>query len=185
MGVSSIILGRPWLYDHDATLFGKTNFYPFNHLGKKIVIKSIPPKDESKKEARSLKEKKSRLHLISAKELKKKVAEGSPIWILTAKEIKELALGEQPQEVIEILDEFSYIFQDDLPDQLPPFRDIQHVIDLVLGSTLPNLSHYRMNPTEHQELQKQVSELLRKGFIRESLSPYAVPALLTPKKDGT
>jgi len=42
-----------------------------------------------------------------------------------------------------------------------------------------------MNPQETQEIQRQVDDLLSKGLIRESLSPYAVPALLVPKKDGS
>ena len=53
------------------------------------------------------------------------------------------------------------------------------------GATLSNLPHYRLNPAQSAELQKQVEDLLRRSLIHESQSPCAVPVLLAPKKDGT
>ena len=84
-----------------------------------------------------------------------------------------------------ILVDFGDIFPEDLPDELSPMRHIQHAIDLVPGASLPNLPHYRMEPTHYEELWRQVQELLAKGLIKESFSPYAVPTLLALKKDGT
>ena len=83
------------------------------------------------------------------------------------------------------LQEFAAVFPTELPNSLPPDRSVRHFIDFISGSTLPNLPHYLLNPAQGAELQRQVEDLLSRGFIRESHSPCAVPALLVPKKDGT
>ena len=83
-----------------------------------------------------------------------------------------------------MLQDFKDVFPKELPDHLPPMRDIQHAIDFVPRATLSNLPYYRISPAEHAKLQRQV-EVLRKGFVHESMSLCAVPTLLTPKKDGT
>ncbi|KAL3570877.1 hypothetical protein D5086_028126 [Populus alba] len=62
---------------------------------------------------------------------------------------------------------------------------IEHQIDFVPGASIPNQPAYRSNPEETKELQRQVDELMEKGYIRESMSPCVVPVLLVPKKDGT
>ena len=122
--------------------------------------------------------------MISAQDLEKKINHGIHIWALTCKLVPKDFQNKYPQEIGAILEEFKDIFPEDLPKQLPPMRDIQHLIDLVLESTLLNLSYYRLNPSKDAELQRQVRELLDRGFIRESLSPYTVSALLILKKDG-
>lgn len=102
-----------------------------------------------------------------------------PKVILTSTKIFEL-----PIEIQEMLENYCDIIFDDLPNELPPIRKISHHIDLIPGASLPNKVAYRMTPAENEEVKKQVQELLDKGLIKESLSPCAVPTMLSPKNDG-
>ncbi|WVZ80683.1 hypothetical protein U9M48_028140 [Paspalum notatum var. saurae] len=81
--------------------------------------------------------------------------------------------------------DFEDVFPDEILAGLPPLRGIEHRIDLVPGGSLPNRPAYRTNPEKIKEIQRQVKELLDKGYVRESLSPCAVPVLLVPNKDGS
>ena len=121
--------------------------------------------------------------LLNSHDFMKQSKETGIVYILLGRE--EVQPPVVPKAMRKLLDEFKDLMPDDLPDGLPPIREEQHRIDLVPGATLPNLPHYQMSPMEHEELQKQVLKLLKKGLIRESPIPCALPPLLTPKKDGT
>ena len=122
--------------------------------------------------------------MLSKSELEKEIRAGSDVMALVVVEETE-SEKEIPKEVEPILEEFVDVVPEEIPHGLPPMRDIQHQIDLVPGFVLPNKSAYRMSPKEHEELTRQVDELLDKGLIRDSKSPCAVPTLLVPKNDGS
>jgi len=61
-----------------------------------------------------------------------------------------------PPQVKDILKDFDDIFSKDGPSGLPPFRGIEHQIDLVSGASLPNRPAYRTNPEETKEIESQV-----------------------------
>lgn len=93
-------------------------------------------------------------------------------------------ISDPPEEVQEMLVEFGDIVVDDLPNELPPRRDISHHIDFIPRASLPNKEAYRLTPQENEEVRKQVQGLLDKGMIKKSLSPCAVPVVLSQKKGG-
>jgi hypothetical protein len=85
---------------------------------------------------------------------------------------------------IPVVCEYPDVFPDELPD-MPPNRDVEFVIELQPGTAPISKRPYRMPPKELAELKNQLQELLDKGYIRPSYSPWGCPALFVKKKDGS
>ena len=82
----------------------------------------------------------------------------------------------------ELLDEYKDVF-DELKG-LPPYREVGHTIPLVDGAVPPAKRTYRLTQLEQQEVRKQVTELLSKGYIEPSTSPYGAPVIFVEKANG-
>jgi hypothetical protein len=80
--------------------------------------------------------------------------------------------------------EFLDVFPEDLPG-LPLERDVEFLIELKLGMAPISRRSYRMPPNELAELKTQLQDLLGKGFIRLSSSPWGCPTIFVKKKDQT
>ncbi|XP_070667563.1 uncharacterized protein [Malus domestica] len=87
-------------------------------------------------------------------------------------------------EDVRVVRHFLNVVLDDLPG-LAPDREVEFIIDLLPGKDLISLTPYRMAPAELRELKTQLQELVDKGFIQPSTSPWGVPVLFVQKKDGT
>jgi hypothetical protein len=85
-------------------------------------------------------------------------------------------------ERIPVVHYYPDVFPEELPG-MPPDRDIEFAIELQPGTAPISKRPYRMPPAELAELKKQLQELLDKGFIRPSTSPWGCPALFVKKKD--
>ncbi|GKC50035.1 putative reverse transcriptase domain-containing protein [Tanacetum coccineum] len=80
------------------------------------------------------------------------------------------------------------IFPDVFPDELsglPPEREVEFTTELIHGAQPISKDPYRMAPLELKERKDQLQELLERGFIRPSVSPWGVPVLFVKKKDGS
>jgi hypothetical protein len=160
MDVCHILLGRPWQFDNDITYRGRDNVMMFTWGTHKIAMAPVLHFDKNPKE------KKSSFLVMTQdeKELDKAVKETNCLCPVVIKGLMSVVKEETliPGEILEILRDFNELIADELPNDLPPMRDIQHQIDLIPGSSLPNLPHYRMSPKESEILREQIEDLLRK-----------------------
>ncbi|XP_034888842.1 uncharacterized protein [Populus alba] len=181
MDACHIILGRPWQYDVDATYRGRDNVYVFMKGDLKVVLgpmKEEPINIKSKTKSNSV-------MLLDGGQFMEEAKEAYEIFAIVVGGEACKESNNIPPTLTPLLEEFQELIPAELPNGLPPIRNVQHQIDLMPGASLPNRPHYRMNPKESQALQEQVEELIKKGLVQESMSPCAVPTLLVPKKDGS
>ncbi|KAL0453903.1 UNVERIFIED_CONTAM: Transposon Ty3-G Gag-Pol polyprotein, partial [Sesamum latifolium] len=119
--------------------------------------------------------------LISAVTAFNLIKEGCEAYLASVHDTTKVRLGVLEVPVVR---EFSNIFPEELP-VLPPHREIDFEIETIPGAAPISIAPYRMAPSELKELKKQLEELLDKGFIRPSISPWGAPVLFIKKKDGT
>jgi hypothetical protein len=93
-------------------------------------------------------------------------------------------LEEKSLEHIRIVCEYPDVFPEELLG-MPPDRDIEFSIELLPRTAPISKGAYRMNVKDLIELKKQIEELLEKGFIRLSSSPWGALVLFVNKKDGS
>jgi hypothetical protein len=89
----------------------------------------------------------------------------------------------QGSEVL-VVNEFPDVIPEELPGMLPD-RDIEFVIELKPGTAPIYKTPFRMTTPELAELKEHIKELLKKGFIHPSSSPWGAPVIFVPIKDGT
>nr|GEW43892.1 putative reverse transcriptase domain-containing protein [Tanacetum cinerariifolium] len=83
-----------------------------------------------------------------------------------------------------IVSEFPDVFPDELPG-IPPVREVEFNIEHIPWAEPISKAPYRMALVELKELKDQLQELLERGFIRPSVSPWGAPVLFVKKKDGS
>ncbi|GJV45608.1 putative reverse transcriptase domain-containing protein [Tanacetum coccineum] len=178
MDACHLSLGRPWQFDRQTIHDGSKNTYSFNKDGGKIVLGplkfNVTPQNAEMEGN----------YFVSKSEFSEAFKNTEVAYALLIKETRTDDTV-APDILKPLLEKFQSIFPDEIPAGLPPMRTTQHCLDLIPGATLPNKPAYRINPTKNAELQRQVDELLKKGIVRESMSPCAIPVLLVPKKDGS
>ncbi|KAL8155372.1 hypothetical protein AgCh_000671 [Apium graveolens] len=154
-----VILGMDWLSENNAQIDCKNRKVRLRTLdGKKNMI------------FRGNKQEKKFLTIAQVNKLLCHNCEAYLAHVIdTSKEVPSL-------EAIPVVNEFP---------GLPPDREIEFAIDLTPGTEPDSKAPYRMAPVEMKELATQLQDLLEKGVIRPSLSPWGTPVLFVKKKDGS
>ncbi|GJY79777.1 putative reverse transcriptase domain-containing protein [Tanacetum coccineum] len=167
LGTFDVIIGMDWLVEHDAVIVCGKKEVHVPYKNKTLVVKG----DSGA----------SRLKVISCIKARKYIERGSQLFLaqVTEKEPSKKQLQDVP-----VIRNFPEVFPDDLPG-LPPPRQVEFRIELVPGAAPVARAPYRLAPSELKELSDQLKELLEKGFIRPSSSPWGAPVLFVKKKDGS
>ncbi|XP_052490780.1 uncharacterized protein LOC128043026 [Gossypium raimondii] len=167
-GEFDLILGMDWLVKHRVSL---------DCAAKHMILKTI--EDE---EMAVIGEQRDFLsNMISALRAEKLVRKGCEAFLayIGASDSEGPSIGD-----VRTVKDFFDVFPNEL-SRLPPSREVQFGIELLLGTAPVSITPYRMALKELVELKAQIQELLDRGFLRPSVSLWGAPVLFIKKKDGT
>ncbi|GKB11733.1 putative reverse transcriptase domain-containing protein [Tanacetum coccineum] len=169
-----VIIGMYWFANHHAMIVCDEKIMQI-YYGDEVLIVQGDRDDKGEK---------SKLSIISCTKTRKYIKRGCLIFLaqVTKKETEDKSEEKRLEDLSTVRD-FLEVFPEDLSG-LPPTRQVEFQIDLVLGAAPVPRAPYRLAPTELQELSTQLQELSDKGFIRPSSSSWGAPVLFVKKKDG-
>ena len=163
-----IVLGMDWLSKHRATL----DFYKKEVRLVRLEEPGVIFRGIKREIAPSL------INAMTASKMLRKGFQGYLAFVVDRRQE-----GTRLED-IPIVKEFPDVFLEDISG-LPPDREVEFTIDSIPGTEPISIPPYRMAPAELIELKAQLEELLSKGFIRPSISPWGAPVLFVKKKDGS
>ncbi|KAL0556632.1 hypothetical protein IC582_005146 [Cucumis melo] len=163
-----VILGMDWLAANNASIDCSRKEVTFN-----------PPSMASFKFKGG--GSKSLPQVISAIRASKLLSQGTWGILASVVDTREVDVSLSSEPVVR---DYPDVFPEELPG-LPPHREVEFAIELEPGTVPISRAPYRMAPAELKELKVQLQELLDKGFIRPSVSPWGAPVLFVKKKDGS
>jgi hypothetical protein len=164
----NIILGMDWL----------SKYYANIDCRKKEVIFRSPSKEEFKFCGSRVQ---ATPPLLPAIQARRSIRRGAQVFLAYIKAEPE---GERKLEDIPVVRNYPDVFTE-VTTGLPPDLEIEFSIDLMPGTQPIHKAPYRMAPSELKELKKQLEDLVDRGFIRPSFSPWGAPFLFVRKKDGS
>lgn len=145
----------------------------FKHEGIRITLRGVQPSLDS-------------CAAINSQSLNSTLNKGEVCNLLELCHVTDEKVNDSdsiPSEIQQILDKYSKLFAE--PRHLPPHRKFDHHIPLYLGTKPANVRPYRYAPMQKSEIEAQIQDMLARGIIQESTSPFASPVLLVRKKDST
>ncbi|MCO5593409.1 hypothetical protein L7F22_047423 [Adiantum nelumboides] len=174
-----VLLGAPWFDCMAASLTFSKRKITFKHKGRDITL--------------HVNEKGHTISLVSHDSFDKTIESSIFVYMIFFKDpppnsndVSSNGSLIVHSDLHSLLNQHAELFINDIPSDLPPERgDDDHRIHLILGSSPPNKPPYRVSQVQQEEIMTQVNELLQKGMVIPSSSPFCSPILLVHKKDGT
>jgi hypothetical protein len=178
IGHEEVLLGYPWLATFEPRFNWRSVVIDERVLP--IIISSINPRITRRQPIIAMglseNEKQSIVQQLETECHVQGVA--TDLAIQAGAEQTEVELPKEYQE-------FARLFSDEAADRFPPSREWDHAIDLKPGAPDElDCKVYPMTRTEDTALEKFIDEMVAKGYICPSKSPYASPFFFVKKKDG-